>query len=169
MSYYEDYATTLVKEVPIENLKSIINTFMIDAGINMGADFTDASLERVIEIVQYTFKFLPVCYIGSAFKKGSLGNYGTGRLVPRTINGWLSEITSEYNRDEVHKKFESPNDTLHFKDLGKFPLGKALCKKVDWLRSGAISSGDWDNIPLKQLAEIIGAGHEPDLNYFFKT
>jgi hypothetical protein len=163
---YDDYATALVKDVPQEYIKALVNTFMTDAGINMGADFTDTSLERVIEIVRFNFKFLPVCYIASAFKKGSLGNYGTGRLVPRTINNWLNEITLEHNRDESHKKLTRIDEVIHFKDLRKYPLGKAICKKIDWLESGAITIDEWDKIPLKVLAEIIGAGHIPDLEYF---
>ena len=165
MSYYNDYATSLVLDVPQEYLKSMVNEFMIDAGINMGADFTDASLERVIEIVQFRYKFLPVCYIGSAFKKGSLGN-GPGRLVPRTINGWLADITLEYNRDESHKKLIQLGEGIHFSDLRKYPLGKAICKKMDWLTSGAITEKEWDRIPLKELAEIMGKGLIPDHNYF---
>ena len=44
--------------------------------------------------------------------------------------------------------------------------GTALNLKIDWLTSGAITSDEYDTIPLKKVAEIIGAGHEPSLEYF---
>ena len=156
MSLYDNYSTSLVKDVPRDNIKTLINIFMIDAGVNMGNDFTETSLERTIEIVENSFRFLPVCYIASAFKKGSLGNYGPGRLVPRTINGWLNEITMEYNRDQDHKRLKEIDNSIYFKHLDKYPLGKAIIWKIDY-----VTEDEWDNIPLKEVAEIIGRGGIP--------
>lgn len=166
MSEYEDNATKLVKNVIPSTLKSIVNIFMIDAGINMGNDFTDSALERSIEIVQNNFRFLPVYYVASAFKKGSLGNYGPGRLVPRVIYHWLNEITMEYNQDQDHKKLTEVDNNNNFKDLEKYPFGKAICLKIDWYRVGIINSDDWDKIPLKELAEMIGRGQHPTIEDF---
>jgi hypothetical protein len=45
-------------------------------------------------------------------------------------------------------------------------MGRALCKKIDWLTISAITSDEWDRIPLKEVAEIIGKGLEPSLEYF---
>ena len=155
MSDYQQYATTLVKDVlPSETLKGMVNVFMIDAGTNMGSDFTDKTLDRVIEIVQAQFKFLPVCYIASAFKKGSLGDYGAGRLVPRTIYGWLNEISLEYNREQAHKAI--PTDTYsNAYDLNKYPVGSAIIKKIEWVRTGIMTMDEWDRVPLKTIAELI--------------
>lgn len=153
---YNRHAIELVKDViPKDDLKEMINIFMIDAGINMGSDFTDSTLERAMQIIENNFRFLPVCYVASAFKKGSLGNFGTGRLVPRTIFYWLNEITLEYNRDQDHKKLQSDPDAIHYNELERHPLGQAICKKIDWLKNGTINSDDWDKIPLKDLSERI--------------
>jgi len=161
MSEYENNATKLVKDVIPSNLKTIVNIFMIDASINMGNDFTDSTLERTIEIVQNNFRFLLICYVASAFKKGSLGHYGAGRLVPRVIYGWLNEICLEYNRDLAHKKHEVPADANYFKELEKCPMGKAICWKIDHVKEK-----DWDQIPLKSVAEMIGRGQMPTLKEF---
>jgi len=162
MGLYDDHATKLVKDViPKEDLKILINVFMKDASINMGNDFSDETLERTIEIVESSFKFLPVCYVAAAFKKGSLGKYGAGRLVPRIINGWLNEITMEYNTDQDRKKFEEINNTIYFKNLERYPLGKAICWKIDH-----VSEEYWDRVSLKEVAEIIGRGGIPSLETF---
>jgi len=155
MSKYDLHATELVKDVLPENdLKELVNEFMIDAGINMGSDFTDATLERAIHIIENNFRFLPVCYVASAFKKGSLGNYGTGRLVPRTIYYWLNEMTLEYNRDQAKEKLRAnENDTAIAYDLVNYPIGSAIAKKIDWYNKGLLKTEDWDKIPLKELAE----------------
>ena len=159
---YDRYVTTLVKDViPRDDLKEMVNIFLEDASINMGNDFNDNTLERVIEIIENQFKFLPVCYIASAFKKGSLGHYGTGRLVPRVIYSWLNEISLEYNRDQDHKKHETEDTVVHFSDLDRYPLGKAINKKIDWLKSEAITEDEWDTISLKELAELISKGSYP--------
>lgn len=164
---YQNHKVTLVKDViPKDDLKKLINIFMTDAGINMGNDFTDNTLERVIEIVDNNFRFLPICYVAGAFRKGSLGNYGAGRLVPRTINAWLNEITLDYNRDQEHERLTTDDNTDHFSDLVKYPLGQAICKKIDWYKSGAMNSDDWDKIPLKELAEMIGQGQMIQLETF---
>lgn len=161
MSKYDDYATALVKDVPVEYLKIIINTFMCDAGINMGNDFTDESLERVIQIVSFNFRYLPIYCIGGAFKKGSLGFYGAGRLVPRVIYGWLNEATIEYKKDQDHKKQTEMVDYIHFRELEKYPLGKSICWKIDH-----VSEEDWDKVQLKSVAEIIGRHGIPRLEDF---
>ena len=159
MEKYELHATELVKDVvPRDDLREMINIFMYDAGINMGSDFSDKTLDRVVQIVEDNFRFLPVCYVASAFKKGSLGQYGTGRLVPRTIYIWLNEITLEYNRDEDHKKLTTNTEYAHFNDLERYPLGRAIIKKIDWWKSGTITMDDWDRIPSKELAGRIGQG-----------
>jgi hypothetical protein len=158
---YQKNSTTLVKDVfPVSDLKEMINIFMTDASINMGSDFSENTLERIIEIIQFSFKFLPIYYIAGAFKKGSLGDYGSGRLVPRTVYGWLNSITAEYNRDEDHKRNISDINIPHFSDLEKYPLGKAINKKSDWLKNGVITEEEWDRIPLKEVAEKIGQGLE---------
>jgi hypothetical protein len=163
MSLYDSCATSFVKDVPRESLKTLVNIFMIDASVNMGNDFSDETLERAIYIIETNFRFLHVCYIASAFKKGSLGSYGAGRLVPRTIYGWLNEITMEYNRDSEHKRLTEPDNTIHFKDLERYPLGKAICWKIDHC-----NEYDWDSVPLKEVAEIIGRHGIPTLELFNK-
>ena len=40
-------------------------------------------------------------------------------------------------------------------------MGTALNLKIDWLTSGRIDDDEWDMIPLKQLAEMIGSGKYP--------
>ena len=153
MSLYDRHALTLVKDVvPKDDLKALVNTFMIDAGINMGNDFSDNTLERVIDIVDNNFRFLPVHYVASAFRKGSLGHYGAGRLVPRNVYSWLNEITMEYNREVDHKRNEGTAYSGHFKDLMNCPFGKAIMKKIDW----ELTEDEWDKVPLKTLAEMIG-------------
>ena len=156
---YNRNATKLVEDVlPVKELNEMVNIFMIDAGINMGSDFTDNTLERAVQIVSENFRFLPVCYIASAFKKGSLGSYGPGRLVPRTIFTWLNEITLEWNRDQAHERLTATPEYVHFKDLEKFPLGKAINRKIEWYKKGLLDMRDWDKIPLKELAEREGKG-----------
>ena len=161
MALYDDYATSFVKDVPRENIKTLVNIFMVDASVNMGNDFSDETLERAIYIIETNFRFLNVCYIASAFKKGSLGQYGAGRLVPRTIYGWLNEITMECNRDTDHKRLAEVDNTVHFKDLERYPLGKAINWKIDYVREE-----DWEKVTLKRLAEIIGSGSIPHLVEF---
>jgi hypothetical protein len=64
------------------------------------------------------------------------------------------------------KRDQSQDNQYKFDGLEKYPLGKAICKKIDWLKSGAITTVEWDRISLKQVAEIIGAGNEPTLEHF---
>ena len=161
MTLYETYSMYPVKDTPVEHVKSIVNAFMIDAGVNMGNDFTDNTLDRTIDIVLHNFSFLPVHYVGSAFKKGSLGHYGAGRLVPRVVYGWLNEITQEYNRDQDHKRLMGIENAIHFKDLDKIPFGKAINWKIEHL-----SKDEWDKVPLKLLAEMIGNHEAPTLQDF---
>jgi hypothetical protein len=39
---------------------------------------------------------------------------------------------------------------------------------IDWLTSGRITSEEYDLINLKDLAEMIGKGHEPRITDFIK-
>ena len=161
MDNYNTYASELVKNVlPKEILKEMVNIFMIEASMNMGNDFSEQTLDASIGIIENKFRFLPVCYVASAFKKGSLGHFGAGRLIPRTIYGWLNEISLEYNRDMAHQANKAP-DFSDAADLHKYPAGRAICLKIDWYNSGLINGNDWDNIPLKELAGMLGRGEMP--------
>lgn len=163
---YETYATTPCQDIPVEYLKQLILVFLIGASQDMGQVFDrNITPDRVYDIIKTHYSTLPLSLIASAFKRGSLGIYGAGRLVPKTIFNWLSEI-NQYYLTVREKQDHSLDKKNKFNDLGKYPLGKAICKKIDWLKSGAITSSEWDKISLEQVAELIGSGREPSLEYF---
>jgi len=167
-STFKTYANYKVSDVPLDNLKKLVTLFLDHAALNMGASVEKANCDRVIEIIQGDFAFMPVNQISSAFSKGSMGYWGEGRLIPKNINNWLKEMKSEYDRYIEHKDREQKLslNNPHFKDLVKYPLGKAICKKIDWYKSGVIDGDDWDKIPLKELSEIIGNGGWPTPTQF---
>jgi hypothetical protein len=163
---YETYSTTICNDIPIDYLKQFILTFLHEASQDMGCDFDKEFMpERIYYIISTQYNHLPLMLVASAFKKGALGQYGPGRLVPRTVYGWLGEMNQYFITIQNHKEIKD-NRMYKFDGLEKYPLGKAICKKIDWLKSGAITINDWEKIPLKQVAEIIGTGLEPDLEYF---
>lgn len=164
---YQTHANHRITEIPNEALCKIINLILIEASRNMGNEFNDKMLDAIIMTIEENSYNLPLCYIASAIYRGSMGMYGAGRLMPRTILQWLRESSQEYYKDREHKEIEERfKNTGTPVDLRKYPMGTALNLKIDWLVSGAITSDEWDRIPLKKLAEIIGAGHQPDLKYF---
>jgi hypothetical protein len=155
-SNYQIYATDIVRNVPSENLKYLIKLFMDKASINMGSDYNEKSLSGSIEIITQYFSYIPICYVASGFIRGSLGDYGPGRLVPRTIKGWMVETSTEYNRDQAKKlQQDKLNDVSIAMDLHNWPVGSAIQKKIDWYRKGLLKIEDWDKVPLKELAERI--------------
>jgi len=50
--------------------------------------------------------------------------------------------------------------------LHKFPIGSAINKKIDWYRKGILNINDWNKVPLKEVAEMIGAGNMPTVEHF---
>jgi hypothetical protein len=157
---YDVYANTVCSEIPIETLKGFIMSFLIDASQDMGSEFDKTSMpERVHYIISTHYNHLPLMLIASAFKRGALGQYGAGRLVPRTVFGWLGEM-NQYFTTQHEVRDASKDKQYKYDGLEKYPLGKAICKKIDWLDSGAITSDEWDLIPLKELSERIKQGLE---------
>ena len=166
---YQLFANELVRNVPSENLNYLIALFMFEASVNMGCEVNDKTLERTIYYIQKDYGYIPISFIASAFIKGSLGHYGPGRLVPRTIHSWLNEISIEYSRLQTQKKrkeSESIQDVAF--DLHKYPIGKAIMKKLDWSKEGKLNGDDWDRISLKELAEAIGRNEYITFDKFFK-
>jgi len=165
-SLYETYSTTECSEIPIEYLKTIILQFLYDASKDMGCDFDkEETPERVYYTISTHYNHLPLYMVASAFRRGALGQYGSGRLVPRTVFGWLGEINQVYLTKHSVRDNSEDNYTK-FDGLHKFPLGKAIIKKIDWVRNGSLSIRDWEKVPLKEVAEIIGEGHSPTLEHF---
>ena len=165
---YQVHSMTLVKDVlPRSDLRGLINIFMIDSGINMGSEFTVKSLHRVIEIIEGKYKYLPIYIIASGFTKGSMGQYGPGRLTPRVIGEWLNQISQEYNREQAHEVIRSEEYT-DIADLNKCPLGSAIIKKLDWFHNGTLPMSCWDRVPIKAVAEKIKAGEFVTANMFIK-
>jgi hypothetical protein len=164
---YRDYATTKAKNVPPDDIKHLVNMFLVEAARDMGTDLKDETIERVISLVRNEYGYLPVCYIASAFRKGALGDYGAGRLVPRTVYQWLSETSVEYNREARHQETEERFKVIGTPvDLKIYPMGSAINQKIDWLTSDAITSEQWDEIDLKKLAFVIGKKQTPILEDF---
>lgn len=157
---YQKYVQTIIKDVPCEDMKILLDIFFDKAAINMGKDSYDApeaTKESILEYVYKEFGYLPVFYIGSGIIKGSLGQYGSGRLVPRTVYIWLNESSKEYNRyltQEIQKeKNFKYSDSV---DLHKYPLGSAIVKKIQWYKEGKLLDENWDCVNLKALTEAIG-------------
>jgi hypothetical protein len=162
MSKFETYATEFVRNVPIEHLKDVIELTMKKCSLNMGSNYTDEILQRVVELIKEDYSYMTVNLVVSALFRGSMGHFGAGRLIPKTIAGWLREISQEYNKERDHKEIEDRlNSNSTPVDLVKYPMGTALNLKIDWLVSGAIDNDGWDKIDLKQLAEMIGMHETP--------
>ena len=136
----------------------------------MGTHYTDEILDRTIEIIKENFSYMTVNLVVSALYRGSMGNFGAGRLIPKTISQWLREVSQEYMKERDHKEIEERlKNTGNPIDLRKYPMGTALNLKIEWLLSGCINSDDWDTISLKELAEMIGNKQSPQLHHFLLT
>ncbi len=163
---YDIYANTTCNDIPIETLKDFITGFLYDAAKDMDCNFDKKETpDRVYYIISTHYNHLPLMMVASAFKRGALGQYGAGRLTPRTIYGWLGEINQVY-LTKHNVRDNSQDNYIKFKELGKYPLGSAIGKKIEWYRKGILSINDWEKVPLKELAEMIGEGHHPTLEHF---
>jgi len=168
-SKFQAYANEIVREVPQEDIIYLITLFVKEAAINMGSDVDKETLDRIIFYIKRDYSYIPINYVASAFLKGSLGQIGDGkgRLIPKTIHGWLGDISLEYNRMVAAKKQkERESDVSIAMNLHRYPMGKAIRKKIDWLKAGSITIDEWDKVPLKELAKMIGEGHHPTLEHF---
>ena len=134
---YQTYSNYLVRDVPEEQLKHLVFTFISEAALNMGSNVEKANVDRVIEIIKDYYGSLPIYVICSAFVKGSMGYLGEGRLIPKNVNTWLREIRIEHEREAEHRKIEEQfNVKSPPMDLKKYPMGKALIKKIEWYKFG---------------------------------
>jgi hypothetical protein len=159
-SLFKKYSNTIASQIFIDDLKLLIDLFFKKAGINMGKesyDSSDASIGAITEFIYKDYSTIPLNFIASAFVRGSLGKYGPGRLVPNMVYKWIHETALEYDKMESHKKIMS-SSYANSMDLHKYPVGKAIMKKIDWLTSGLIDEDGWDQILLKALAERIKQG-----------
>lgn len=163
---YNIYANSDCNDIPSEYLKRLVSGFLYEASIDMGQTYEkDIMVDRVEYMISKHYHHLPLSLVASAFKRGALGQYGTGRLVPRTIFGWLGEINQYFMT--IHEKQDEDRSKHHkFDGLEKYPLGKAIIKKIDWLESGVITEDQWDRVPIREVAETIGKGHTPLLSQF---
>lgn len=154
---YEAYQSYKISDVPLENLKIIVTGFINDSALTLGCNATKADVDKVSELMASNqFNFLPVNVASSAFTRGSLGKLKNDKttLSPRNIYDWLSEVSLEYRNHIEHNErdYKLSNPEGHFNDLMNCPFGKAIMKKIDW----ELTEDEWDKVPLKMLAEIIG-------------
>jgi len=164
---YQNYAQIIVKEVPEDDMKLLLNLFLNRASTNMGILINDNMAGIILEFIYKEFCYLPVFYIGSGIMKGSLGQYGAGRLVPRTIYGWLNEVSQEYDKYQDHQKYKKI-DYLRSFDLNKYPFGQAIIQKIKWYKEGKLQSDDWDKINLESLTEAIARKEKIEFEDFYK-
>jgi len=168
-SKFQVYGTIRASEVPSSELNYLIMLFMKEAEVNMGCSSDAETTERTIYHILKDFGWLPVSYIASAFVRGSLGKFGAGRLVPRTIHGWLFEVGMEYNRDiEKGLRRERDKQPVNSFDLIKYPIPQAIIQKLNWYKEGKLDGDEWDHIDLKALTEAIGRKEKIEFENFYK-
>ena len=170
---YQTYANDLVRNVPGDILKHLINLFMFEAAINIGAEVNDKTLERTIYYIQKEYGYIPISYVASAFIQGSLGKLpyvvGMTKLVPKTIHYWLGEVSLEYNRAIAKaKQKDRESDVAIAYDLHKYPLGQAIIQKIRWHKEGKLEGDAWDHVELKELAGAIAQRKEITFDKFYK-
>ena len=153
---YQNYANTFVRDIPQSELKYIVNLMAREGSKIMGNDFNDDTLDSTIEMILTNHGRLPLSYVSSAIYRGAMGDFGSGRLVARTINQWLREVSKEYRRlidhKEVQDRLSNEGEAV---DLKKYPMGSAINKKIEWLLNGFISSEIYDQIDIKELSVMI--------------
>jgi ABC-type transport system substrate-binding protein len=156
-SNYQTFSMYQVKDVPNENLEYLLRLFLNKASVNMGTtDLNEKKMIGCIEIIKTYYPYIPICYIASGIVKGSLGHFGAGYLVPRTVYGWMNEISKEYNQDQAKQSLkQSGIGAVLAADLDKFPAGKAICQKIDWYRTGKLKAEQWEQVSLHQLVDDI--------------
>ena len=166
---YQTYAATAIEDIPISEVNYLINSCLVEASLNMGNSFDERDFNRIVYLINSDFNFLPMCYVWSAFLRGSLGKLCTGRLIPKTVYGWLNEVSNEYLKKVQHQAMEE-HQKVKFTgfNLAKYPVGKAIAQKIDWYRAGLLDGDKWDRIELKELAEAIGKRQEVTFDKFFK-
>jgi len=154
---YQDYSSKIINEVPEDNLKSILTTVLKRAGQNMGSEISDSAILLIYDFLKTKFRFLPVQMMCSYILRGSLGEFGPGRLVPRTVYNWLLEANNDWQKIESKPRQETYANCAN---LNNYPLGRAIIKKIEWYQKGLLPINDWDKIPLKELAERIARGED---------
>lgn len=157
MTKYEQHATTPVSEVPRSDMEIIITVFVKEAEIDMGAAFDEMAYPRLYDIICKDYSYLPVYSVAGAFRKGSTGQFGPGRLTPRTIYGWMNEMAQIFNQTSKGKA-DQIDTSKKWDGLHKYPVGKAINTKIDWLVSGRITESDYDKIPLQAMYERMSQG-----------
>lgn len=163
---YESFHNYQIKDVPSESLKILVTAFIESAALTLGCKSTKADVDRVCEFMASNqFNFLPVEIAASAFGRGSLGKLKNDKttLSPRNIYDWLSDISQEYRQGLEHQERDNrlSANNIRFRDFHNYPFGKACCWKIDH-----VPEEQWDNVPLKEVAELIGKGILPTLEYF---
>jgi len=154
---YQMYATHTVKDVPNSEMEIMMKVFMQGASVNMGTEVTDNMIRTMLDFIYREFFYFPVYEIGSAIVKGSLGKYGPGKLVPRTVYGWLTEAAQEFYRKQDHEKAIARDSSVPL-DLNKYPAGRAVILKAGWLEAGIITDEEYEKIPLKGVYERLAQG-----------
>lgn len=152
--------------IPPVDVTTIFEEFLREASANMGGESKSGCLERVVDIAMTTFKEVPIYVLCAAIIRGSLGRYGSGRLVPRTVYGWFTEAASEFKSRARYAEQKKEPEVTERADLLKYPVGRAINMKISWLTSGALHREDWEKVPMWQLAEMIGEGKSPTLRDF---
>lgn len=164
--YEKHFKSPIGYVVPKSDVNVIINEFLEEGAMNMGSELKRPQVDRIIEIATTAFKDVPVYVLCASIIQGSLGRYGPGRLVPRTVYGWFTEASTEFRSRAKYEEQKKPQERVELPDLIKYPVGKAINLKIMWLTSGAMTSEEWDKIPLWELAERIGKGENPSMRDF---
>jgi hypothetical protein len=166
---YQKYFNKPIRDVPIDDADTLLKLFLDKAAVNVGKDAydkPDATKRSILEFIYKDFNGFPVFLIGSAIIRGSLGIFGSARLVPGSVYGWLNEMRPEYERLQKQEQFKKEISNRVDFDLWKYPVGKAMIMKIDWYNAKLITDDDWDKIDLKVLAGMIAGGQHPTTRDF---
>ncbi len=153
---YQTHANKSIREIPADDLRLLVQSFFRKAAVQMGKDSYDVESDAVdctLEFIQKEFNYLPLSYVYTAFLNGSLGKYNTGRLVPKTIYGWMQAVAQDYSNNYRRNKYNF--EELKSAQSNGLPIGEAIVRKIDLYTSGIIDDNAWDKIDIIEFARAI--------------
>lgn len=167
---YPLYASIPVKEIPHDTLVDLVIELSTNAMFVLGASLESSmikpTVEKIVEMLRDKFSVYPLHLVAEAFDQGALGQLGgTMRFIPRNIYIWLAAVRDRDNRLK-YEQWSKQEDKRRAEEEGRWKsnhrgdavFGTALCLKLTWVYSGAITAEEWDNITLDSIVTLLRAG-----------
>lgn len=171
-TFFSAHMNDRCRDILKSSMKEMILELSVNAIFVMNTDMegtiTVKTTEVIVDVLQsQKYSIMPFHLVMEGFTKGSMGELGgTTRFTVRNVCTWMNamyermaQINAERKSKEDSERRVAEAKSFKAEQKRSILFGKAMYRKIEWCKEGAISSQEYDRLTLVKIVAAMQKGY----------